>query len=507
MKKMAYAFSTAVLMLAACGEESSNQVLAVDSSSSISGLPVESSSGTADNSVFTVAKICDMPLCEERNNGAKYFVASTQMSYLCQSGVMLDASGVMMNTSDYLNCHLTTVLQGVVESEAALPVCSFDGALYSVNGNIYTCDQLQSVRLGGAVLKASELPACNALAEGVYGYAINAGVLKCAGGMWNSIGGGLSSSSVIPSCSSTIVSSSSFIPSSSSVIPPSSSSIVSSSSKPVSSSSSTVLVSGECGPELTSVLKGGSVRWSYKGSVTPTNYMWVFTNANTTISSAASPLMTYEKVGNATATLIVDSGLPTEQSISCKTMTVKSPDISGCSCTGTTLNNDLALGPVEYTWTVSGCSSTGSEPLTYSWTGYSAGTSTSTVTQYTKKGEYSASVTVTNSDGNKKVVSCGGVKVTDSDNPYIEVENIMPFSDDAVLQAGDYIIKSCNGRTGSLILQVRANYKDCYDSFENLTEVSYWNSSSECTGTAYVQFPAVLHVPAGGAVTFCGGCW
>lgn len=189
-------------------------------------------------------------------------------------------------------------------------------------------------------------------------------------------------------------------------------------------------------------MKYGSTTWRFTntGRITPSSYLWVFTNGNKSVSTAASPSVTYNTVGTGTASLVLDEGLDTEVAISCENLTIKSPDITGCTCKqpvadGTT---DLAdNNPAVISWTVSGCSSEGSEPLSYSWTGATGTTNTGTAS-FTKKGDFAPSVTITNTDGNSKTISCPAVTISDRNNPYIEVA--LSTSYVSFLPGGDYSI-------------------------------------------------------------------
>ena len=187
-------------------------------------------------------------------------------------------------------------------------------------------------------------------------------------------------------------------------------------------------------------------------------------------------------------------------------------EITGCTCDGelSTATNDLASdNPVEYTWSVTGCSSEGAEPLSYTWSGSVSGTKSSVTASYAKKGEYTPSVTVTNADGNTKEVSCSSVYVVDSDNPYDEIE----FPADSRLGPGGYYIPKCvggvneyNPSTPTITLQGGSS-DDCLDwiGIQQVTWVSgyHWG---DCAGMVQVEFPLYITVPAGEYIDF-GSCY
>ena len=177
-------------------------------------------------------------------------------------------------------------------------------------------------------------------------------------------------------------------------------------------------------------------------------------------------------------------------------------EIDGCTCDGelTTETNDLASdNPVEYTWSVTGCSSEGAEPLSYIWSGSVSGTKSSVTGSFTKKGEYTPSVTVTNADGNTREVSCPSFLVTDSDNPYVEIE--FPFDR---LGPGGYYISKCgvndwDPSTQAIITLQGGSSDDCLDWIDN--QQVTWSSGSnhwgDCAGMVQVEFPLYITVPAG----------
>ena len=312
------------------------------------------------------------------------------------------------------------------------------------------------------------------------------------------------SSSSSSSSSATQQLSSSSSSSSQNVVTPSSSSV----------QQNTGLITGTCGPLLSTITKNESATWRFtnSGTVQPTTYMWIFTNGSSVTSTAASPSIIYGTVGTGTATLLLDAGLETESSISCSNLTVKSPAITGCSCSSTrmTTSNDLADNdPVKYTWRVSGCSSEGSEPLSYSWSGSASGTGSSVVASYTSKGNYTASVTVTNTDNSSKTVSCSSISVEDTDDPYVETV----FEEYLTLTTGSYYIPNCPsnyGYTGTFSIQIeQASSDDCLTWFDNQNAIRWGGAGpwGVCAGiVTNVQFPLYITIPTGQSMRLYH-CW
>ena len=319
------------------------------------------------------------------------------------------------------------------------------------------------------------------------------------------------SSSSSSSSSATQQLSSSSSSSSQNVVVPSSSSVSSSSVQ-----QNTGLITGTCGPLLSTITKNESATWRFtnSGTVQPTTYMWIFTNGSSVTSTAASPSITYGTVGTGTATLLLDAGLETESSISCSNLTVKSPAITGCSCSSTrmTTSNDLADNdPVKYTWRVSGCSSEGSEPLSYSWSGSASGTGSSVVASYTSKGNYTASVTVTNTDNSSKTVSCSSISVEDSDNPYVETE--WPQGSTLRLSAGSYYFPNCptygSGSSGSRTFNIQihaGSSENCISWFDDPI-VEWYSQWYGCNGQIQTTFPLYITIPAGEYMDLGYSCW
>ena len=181
-------------------------------------------------------------------------------------------------------------------------------------------------------------------------------------------------------------------------------------------------------------------------------------------------------------------------------------EIDGCTCDGelTTETNDLASdNPVEYTWSVTGCSSEGAEPLSYIWSGSVSGTKSSVTGSFTKKGEYTPSVTVTNADGNTKEVSCPSFLVTDSDNPYDEIE----FPADSRLGPGGYYIPKCVGGVNEYnpstptITLLGGSSDDCLDWIYG-QQVSWDSNWGKCGGRVVVEFPLYITIPVGEYMEF-----
>ncbi len=180
---------------------------------------------------------------------------------------------------------------------------------------------------------------------------------------------------------------------------------------------------------------------------------------------------------------------------------VAKKEITGCACGGklSTETNDLASdNPVEYTWSVTGCSSEGAEPLSYIWSGSVSGTKSSVTASYTKKGEYTPSVTVTNADGNTKDVTCPSAYVVDSDNPYDEIE----FPANSQLGPGGYYIPKCTEEwEAPSITLAGGSSDDCLDWIDN-QQVTWGSHWGDCGGNIQVEFPLYITIPAGEYMSF-----
>lgn len=177
------------------------------------------------------------------------------------------------------------------------------------------------------------------------------------------------------------------------------------------------------------IQKGKSVQWKVNldnskapggvSIITQGSFSWTFEDGDPatksgTGSSFQSVLVKYEKSGvkNASVTVSYNGQSNTMQ---CTPLNVTGAEVSGCACTPSATEVDVAPNGAAVTWTVSGCKS--SDPTyTYEWSDQLQGTNAAGG-MLTAKGTYAPTVTVKNSDNGMQVVTCGAVTAIDSNNP------------------------------------------------------------------------------------------
>ena len=184
---------------------------------------------------------------------------------------------------------------------------------------------------------------------------------------------------------------------------------------------------GTCAAATTtnSIKKGASVQWKVSfdnTTVSPSimtsgSFSWTFqdgTPATATVQkSVSSPSVSYSTSGEKGASVVVSFNGQTN-TIQCTPLNVTGAEVSGCKCTPSATQVDVAAQqPV--TWTVAGCTST-ETTFSYVWSDGLVGT-TSAAGTLGAKGTYAPTVTVKNADNGMMTVQCGAVTAIDSNNP------------------------------------------------------------------------------------------
>lgn len=176
------------------------------------------------------------------------------------------------------------------------------------------------------------------------------------------------------------------------------------------------------------IQKGKSVQWKVSldnnkapggvSIITQGSFSWTFEDGDPATksgqgSSFQSVLVKYDKSGvkNASVTVSYNGQSNTMQ---CTPLNVTGAEVSGCVCTPSATEVDVAVNGTV-TWTVSGCKS--SDPTyIYEWSDGLQGTNAAGGV-LTAKGTYAPTVTVKNSDNGMQVVTCGAVTAIDANNP------------------------------------------------------------------------------------------
>lgn len=180
-----------------------------------------------------------------------------------------------------------------------------------------------------------------------------------------------------------------------------------------------------CAPHKGRVYMNDSVTWNVNGlnGFEPTTYEWTFYKGNIDddVSIESTPGKVYAESGTYSARLVLDAGLETEMSISCKDVIVNRHDITGCTCGKPELvseSDDITqTDAVTFRWNVSDCRS--AIPLTYTWAeGYTAAESdpSQATASFTASGYYVPEVFVTNEDGSGIFLTCKLATVRGADS-------------------------------------------------------------------------------------------
>lgn len=105
--------------------------------------------------------------------------------------------------------------------------------------------------------------------------------------------------------------------------------------------------------------------------------------------------------------------------VTCAPVEVTGAAVSGCTCTPTVTQVDIASANNEVGWNVTGClSADGSTAFTYAWSEPFGSFNTASIAAgISAKGEYAPTVKVKNADNGLMEVTCGTIKAIDSDHP------------------------------------------------------------------------------------------
>ena len=203
---------------------------------------------------------------------------------------------------------------------------------------------------------------------------------------------------------------------------------------PASSSSAPVAADpnawGTCAANATgnAIKKGGQVQWKLSldqgkvpggtSAITQGTFSWTFQDGDPATysgkgASYLNPLVKYQTSGPKNASVTVTSNGQTNN-IQCTPLDVTGADVTGCVCTPSATQVDVAVNGTV-TWTVSGCKSSDAT-FSYVWSDGLSGTN-SAGGVLTTKGTFAPTVTVKNNDNGMQVVTCGAVTAIDANNP------------------------------------------------------------------------------------------
>lgn len=207
---------------------------------------------------------------------------------------------------------------------------------------------------------------------------------------------------------------------------------------------------GTCAPAKNPINKGEKVQWKFTANskypgfdalkIAKATYTWSFAADavdDGTGKGTMSGNITYPNSGATTASVtVLYDGTPI--TVACDPLQVNGAEITGCTCVPDVTEPDVAAGPVNITWTVSGCASKNATITGYAWTG-ATGTGETAVAPVSAKGdEVTPVVAVSNDDNTVQEFTCTGVKAIDSSAPDYAIEKA---NDEVTLPgAGSYTI-------------------------------------------------------------------
>ncbi len=335
-----------------------------------------------------VAGVCNIPACDNAQEGKVVLSKSDGKAYQCKSGSWKDAFGRGFAESSFVGCFLNSLVRDTVDAIGELGSCTQndEGALAVVAGSLMVCSSKNWAEVFNYVLSEADLPECKMNGKLVYVLGKMA-AYQCTGDLWYRDGKAV----VLPESSASVESSSSAEP-------------------PVDDGTK---VRGVCVASLKEASKGEEVSYSfYNLGGTIVSYSWDFgANASAATSIEASPTISYSRGGVHKAKLVLNKGLASESDeVECTGVLINALPVTGCECTTTTesliLRGDK---PAEAVWRVSGC--TGGSPFTYEWSDGASGTGAFAKGQTAVAGKYAPTVTVINSDGGTMEPVCQTVTV------------------------------------------------------------------------------------------------
>lgn len=276
---------------------------------------------------------------------------------------------------------------------------------------------------------------------------------------------------------------------------------------------------GSCVPLKNPINKGEKVQWQFKANskypgfdalkIAKATYTWSFAADAMDDGSGkgtTSGNITYPNSGATTASVtVLYDGTPI--TVACDPLQVNGAAITGCTCEPDATQPDVAGGPVNVTWTVSSCVSTGATVTGYSWTG-ATGTGETAVAPVSAKGdEVTPVVAVSNDDNTVQEFTCTGVKAIDSSAPDYAIEKA---NDEVTLPgAGSYTISMGGSSPAGCQIWCKSDTGDSWSASVNggtATAGTYHaaianTQASDCGGSMSLTITG-----ASSAIT-CGANW
>lgn len=189
---------------------------------------------------------------------------------------------------------------------------------------------------------------------------------------------------------------------------------------------------GTCAPTVSAIEKGKTVDWKFTTNNTEfspqlamsSTFDWVFTGGNPGTKSVVGidginvKGITYAASGTYAPSVNITQKDGKTGSVTCSPVEVTGAAVTGCKCTPTVTQVDIAVN-AEAGWNVTGCvSADGATTFTYAWSEpFSSLNTASIAASVGAKGEYTPTVKVKNADNGLMEVTCGTVKAIDSNHP------------------------------------------------------------------------------------------
>lgn len=280
---------------------------------------------------------------------------------------------------------------------------------------------------------------------------------------------------------------------------------------------------GTCAVDTTKfkvpINKGTSVQWKFTANskypgfdalkIAKATYDWSFAadaQDDGSGKGTTSGNITYPNSGPTTASVTVTyDGTPI--TVACLPLQVNGAAITGCTCVPDVTEPDVAAGPVNITWTVSGCASKDATITGYAWTG-ATGTGESAVAPISAKGEeITPVVAVSNDDNTVQEFTCTGVKAIDSSAPDYAIEKA---NDEVTLPgAGSYTISMGGSSPAGCQIWCKSDTGDSWSASVNggTATAGTYHAAIENTQASDCGGSMSLTITGASSAITCGANW
>ncbi|MCQ2122704.1 MAG: hypothetical protein MJZ25_00795 [Fibrobacter sp.] len=322
--------------------------------------------------------VCNVQECDDSMDGKYAYVKYNRKTYQCVAGEWLDHESKSFTEKEYVACYIDAIVSDSADSMEDLPTCdeSLENSIAKVSEKLYACSFEKWMELLDEVVAESDLPACEKDGSSVFVL----GKMKnyiCKDDAWYVDGKALVSKDTT----------------SKDTVP-----VVTDSTK----------VRGICMPSVSNAEKNEEVKWRFinMGGTVGT-YLWLLDEDS--VSTKASPKMSYSKAGVKRARLLVNDGMPSQSDeIVCSSLNVIATPIASCVCSVSKSKTRVVSeeAPDTVSWSIQGCE--GGDEFFYKWKNVrGSGAEVSVIA--INSGTYSPKVEVRNNDGSLMNVTCPSV--------------------------------------------------------------------------------------------------